>query len=197
MRHTSQAVLLAVGLGVGLFAVSARTARAETLTATFTQPDGGMTVDTYQGLVQLHVTGVGQSYANVFNDAFYLYTNQWSGIQHGWDGGFYQLAFGTSPLPIFDLGNNADNFLVGPLPDYNPAHDYTFILNTGLSSPGHLHFGVSDGGYSDNTGAFTITVTQLDQNGDPISFPDDPEPGSLTLLGLGAFPLFGALRRRR
>ena len=141
--------------GVAYWASSPR------LTATFTQSDGGVTVNSYQGLVQLHVTGVGQSYANVYNDAFYLFTNQFSTIQHGWDGGFYQLAFGTSPLPLFDVGNNAERFLVGPLPAYNSAHDYTFIVDTKLVSPGVLHFGVSDGGFSDNTGAYTITVTQL------------------------------------
>jgi hypothetical protein len=197
MVRISKAVLFAAGLGIALLSSGAREVCAETLTATFTQPDGGVTLDTYDGLVQLHVTGVGQSYANVYNDAFYLFTNQFSTIQHGWDGGFYQLAFGTGPLGLFDVGNNAANRLVGPLPDYNPDHDYTFILNTGLPSPGHLHFGVSDGGFSDNTGAFTITVTQLDRNGNPITFPHAPEPGSLALLGLSVVPLFGALRRRR
>ena len=67
----------------------------------------------------------------------------------------------TSPLPAFCLACNAERFLVGPLPAYNPAHDYTFILETRLASPGRLHFGVSDGGYNDNTGAHTLTVTQL------------------------------------
>ena len=60
-----------------------------------------------------------------------------------------------------DVGNDARNFLVGPLPPYNPAHDYTVVLNTRLSSPGYLHFGVSDAGFSDNTGAYIITVSQL------------------------------------
>jgi WD40 repeat protein len=134
----------------------------ETLTATFTQPDGGVTVNPYQGLVLLHVTGVGQSYGPVYNDAFYLYSDQFSGSPtNGHDGGYYQLAFGTSPLAAFDVGNDAANFLVGPLPPYNPAHEYTLVLDTRLSSPGHLHFGVSDGGFNDNTGAYTITVTQL------------------------------------
>lgn len=33
---------------------------------------------------------------------------------------------------------------------------------TGDATAAKLHFGVSDGGYSDNTGAYTIQVTQLD-----------------------------------
>lgn len=193
MRYKLKAVLFAVGL----ITAGAHTVGAETLLAPFTRPDGAVTANTYQGLVQLRVTGVGQAYANVFNDAFYLYTNQFNSPRNGWDGGYYQLTFGTSPLTIFDLGNNVRNFLVGPLPAYNPAHDYTFTLNTGLVTPGRLHFGVSDGGFSDNTGAYTITVTQLDQTGNPIPVPHAPEPGSLTLLGLGALPLLVARRRSR
>jgi hypothetical protein len=128
----------------------------ETLAATFTRPDGGVTVNAYQGYVLLHVTGVGQSYANVYNDAFYLYSGPFDPPKNGHDGGYYQLTFGTSPLPAFCLACNAASFLVGPLPAYNPAHDYTR-----LARPGALHFGVSDGGYNDNTGAYTIAVTQL------------------------------------
>jgi len=91
-------------------------------------------------------------------------------------------------------------------PDYNPDHDYTFMLDTRLETPGQLHFGVNDGGYSDNTWAYTITVTQLvaDASGDwvpaqaqtiaSIEATSAPEPGTLALLGLGALPL---LRRRR
>jgi hypothetical protein len=133
----------------------------ETLGATFTQPDGGVTVNAYRGYVLLRVTGVGQAYGSAYNDAFYLFTSPFSPPRNGHDGGFYQLTFGTSPLPARSLGSNAGNFLVGPLPAYNPAHDYTVLLDTRLWSPGPLHFGVSDGGYSDNTGAYVITVTQL------------------------------------
>jgi hypothetical protein len=133
----------------------------ETLAATFTRPDGGVTAGAYQGYVLLHVTGVGQAYGATFNDAFYLFTSPFSSPRNGHDGGYYQLTFGTSPLQAFSLGSNARNFLVGPLPAYNPAHEYTFVLDTRLVSPGRLHFGVSDGGYNDNTGAYTITVTQL------------------------------------
>src|SRR5207247_8735787 len=134
---------------------------SETLTATFARPDGGVTAAAYRGDVLLHVTGVGQSYGATYNDAFYLFTSPFNPPRNGHDGGYYQLTFGTSPLQPFSLGSNAENFLVGPLPPYNPAHDYTFVLNTRLTSPAHLHFGVSDGGYNDNSGAYTITVTPL------------------------------------
>jgi hypothetical protein len=133
----------------------------ETLVATFTRPDGGVTAGAYQGYVLVHVTGVGQAYGATYNDAFYLFTSPFSSPRNGHDGGYYQLTFGTNPLEAFSLASNAKNFLVGPLPAYNPGHEYTIILNTRLTSPGRLHFGVSDGGYNDNTGAYTITVTQL------------------------------------
>ena len=120
-----------------------------------TQPDGGVTVNSYESYVLLHVTGIGQADATLYNDAFYLFTAPFTTPQNGWDGGYYQLAFGTSPLAAFDAGTDAASFLVGPLPPYNPAHEYTFVLNTRLSSPGHLHFGVSDGGFNDDTGAYT------------------------------------------
>jgi hypothetical protein len=133
----------------------------ETLTATFAQPDGGITTASYQGYILVHVTGVGNSYGNVLNDAFYLFTGPFTTPQNGHDGGYYQLAFGTSTLVPFSLASNARNFLIGSLPAYNPDHEYTFLLDTRLNSPGFLHFGVTDGGYSDNEGAYTITITQL------------------------------------
>jgi hypothetical protein len=60
---------------------------------------------------------------------------------------------------------------------------------------GFPYFGVSDGGFSDNTGAYTISVTQLDKDGRPIPIPHNPEPNTLALLGLGTLPLFRTLRR--
>jgi hypothetical protein len=137
----------------------------EAVTAAFTPPDGGVTVGTFKGYVLLHVTGVGQSYSTEFNDAFYLYTGPFFGPkpQNGHDGGFYQLTFGTNTLVERSFASNAKNFLVGSVPPYNPAHEYTVILDTKTTNPARLHFGVSDGGYHDNTGAYTIQVTQLTQ----------------------------------
>src|SRR6185369_5553416 len=87
----------------------------ETITATFTQPEGGATTASYMGYVLLHVTGVGQAYGATDNDAFYLYTSPFSTPQNGHDGGYYQLAFSAGPL-AGGLGGNARNFLVGALP---------------------------------------------------------------------------------
>ncbi|BDI32342.1 hypothetical protein CCAX7_43930 [Capsulimonas corticalis] len=162
----------------------------ENLTATFTQPDGGVTNKAYSGYVLLDVKGVGQSYGTDYNDAFYLYTGQFAGSPaNGHDFGNYQLAFDSQPLVIFNTSRNAANFIVGALPPYNPLHDYQFILNTGLSIPEQLHFGVSDGGFSDNTGEYQINVKQLK----PV-----PEASQGAVFGVGAFVLgILALRARK
>src|SRR4051794_19292136 len=108
MRQIRQAALLAAGLGLGLLTLGARTARAETLTSTFTQPDGGITVGAYSGLVRIDVAGVGTAYGATHNDAFYLYEAPFGTPQNGHDGGYYQLTMGADrPLTPFDNNCNA------------------------------------------------------------------------------------------
>jgi len=139
----------------------------ETLTATFTRPDGGISLAGYKGFVRLHISGVGVSYPPEHNDAFYLYDGRFANGQfassptHGWDGAYYQLTYSSSTLPNNDAGADAFVHLVGGTPAYSPTHEYTVLLDTGLATAGQLHFGVSDAGFSDNSGAYTITVTQL------------------------------------
>jgi hypothetical protein len=141
--------------GFALLAATTGLASAETLTASFLSPDGGVTVDSYKGIVDVTVSGVGQSDGTDFNDAFYVYS---AGPPFN-DPDYYQLTFGTTTLVGFDPAQDAKNFIVGGLPAYESSHVYSFELNTGLSSPGQLHFGVSDGDFADNSGFYTITVT--------------------------------------
>jgi hypothetical protein len=152
----------------------------ETLTATFTTPDGGITTGGYDNDVRVTVSGVGQSLGTAYNDAFYIYTD---GAPYN-DPSYYQLTFGTTTLVGFDPTQDAKNYLVGSLPAYNPDHIYTFILNTGVTTPTQLHFGVSDGIFSDNSGAYRITVSSV------------PEPAAWTLMMAGFAGLGAALRRR-
>lgn len=161
-------------------AVAAPVSAAETLTAVFTQPDGGQTVGLYSGVVTVRVEGTGFSLGSRINDAFYLTDTQTR------DGSYYQLTFGTSPLVAFNPAQNAVNFLVGGIPAYNPNHIYTFQLNTGVNVPTVLHFGVGDGIFSDNGGSFRITVSQA-----------VPEPATWALLILGFGAVGGAMRRKR
>ncbi len=182
-------ISLASLLSVGILLLLAPVAHAETVPVSFTTPDGGVSSGLYSGNVLLNVSGTGQSAGQDHNDAFYIYANA-SGnpVAPHRDGSYYQLTFGTVPLVGFNPAQNAVNSLVGPIPAYAPSHDYSFILNTGLAIPGALHFGVGDGNFGDNSGAYRVTITQLGAV---------PEPGSVALLiGMGASGLL-ALRRRR
>ncbi len=60
-------------LAAALIAASP-SAAVEILTATFTDPDGGVTAKAYAGIVRVTVSGVGHSLAQRWNDAFYLYS---------------------------------------------------------------------------------------------------------------------------
>ena len=162
----SASVGITVTEPIQYFVISGKTYRTtdtrETMTAAFMPAEGGVTVGTYQEYVLLNVSGVGQAYVQVYNDAFWVYSDQFAGNPtNGHDGGYYQLAYSPNPLQNFDLANNVSRQMVGSVPPYNPNHVYAVILNTSLSNPGLLHFGVSDGAHDDNTGAFTIKVTQL------------------------------------
>lgn len=190
----TRCTFLALGIISGIALASSAQAQTETLTAIFTTPDGGVTTNFYSGDVLVNVTGVGQSYSTAFNDAFYVYrdqagnpitpSNPYINPTNPLGLAFYQLAFSPNTLTARDTNEAAFLSVVGGLPAYKSSHDYTFILNTGLNVPGKLHFGVTDGQYSDNTGAFTIKVTAT------------PEPGSIALLaGLGLSG--GMLLRRR
>jgi hypothetical protein len=175
-------VIRATMLSMALCAFSSAFAQ-ETINATFTTPDGGVTTGTYDKFVSVTVSGVGQSLGDDYNDAFYVYTD---GPAYN-DPSYYQLTFGTTTLVASDPAQDAKNFLYGSLPAYSSTHDYTFILNThDWSTPTMLHFGVGDGDFSDNSGAYTITIKQLS---------GVPGPASFLPMSLGLVPIF--LRRRR
>jgi hypothetical protein len=171
--------------GLAMFAIGTLPASAsEVVYALFSQTDGGVTVGTYEGNVSVTVSGVGQALADLYSDAFYLLPTAQSPVAT--HVGFYDLAFGTSTL-----GNNSQealNFVIGGLPVYNPTHIYSFVLNTGSFVPTLLHFGVSDQIFNDNTGAYTIVVTQLSSS--------VPEPSTWAMLLLG-FAGVGFMTYRR
>jgi hypothetical protein len=169
-------VLIATFSAFGLGAAS-----AETITATFQQPDGGVTSGLYDGIVHVSVSGTGQSFASDLNDAFYLFDPENPPV-HGAQ--FYQLTFGTSALVALDPAQDAINFIVGGLPAYNSSHIYSFDLNTNAVAPTQLHFGVSDGIFADNSGSFTINVSAV------------PEPSTWAMMMIG-FAGVGFMAYRR
>ena len=54
----------------------------------------------------------------------------------------------------------ASDLLVSPYPAYNPLHTYTVVLDVG-PLPDRIAFGLSDCGCFDNSGTWTISITQL------------------------------------
>ena len=90
---------------------------------------------------------------------------------------------------IYDL--LANTAVTAPyVPAFEASSIYSFVVDTGSLSALNLHFGVSDGNFSDNSGAYTINVTQL------AAVAAAPEPTSLALLG-AALVGFGLIRRKR
>ena len=168
-------------LWIGLMAAAASLAvpafAAENVVVGFTTPTGGQTTGLYSGVVNLRVSGTGFSLGSQINDAFYNVATQTLNT------GYYALGFNTVPLLGFNPSRNVQNFLVGPVPAFNPLSVYNFQINVG-ATPSILYFGVMDGQYGDNGGRFDITVSGV------------PEPANWAML-IAGFGLVGAASRRR
>ena len=161
-------------LAVLAMAFGAAQASAEALTANFANSGGAVTANEYSGLVEVTVSGSGNSLFGDLNDAFYLYTGAFAGSPHNDSaGGFYQLEITKGPTLAENQPDDAVNHIVydvnagtavtSPyLPAYRADHTYSFLIDTGsIAGPGSsaLRFGVDDGQYGDNSGAYTIEVT--------------------------------------
>ena len=168
-------------LWIGLMAAAASLAvpalATENVAVAFNTPNGGQTTALYSGMVTLRVSGTGFSLGPRINDAFYDVANQTLNT------GYYALGFDTVPLAGSNPGRNVQNFIVGPVPAFNPLNIYNFTINVG-AVPSILYFGVMDGVFSDNGGRFDISVGGV------------PEPASWAML-IAGFGLVGASMRRR
>jgi hypothetical protein len=131
----------------------------EVVYAPFDQPGGVETKGTYHGKILVTVSGVGQALADIDSDAFYLLPGPNNANATPSRPGFWDLAFGTSPI-LGDGSQEATNALFGSLPAYTSDNVYTFELDTGSSIPAHLYFGVDDQIYTDNAGAYTVAITE-------------------------------------
>lgn len=174
---------------------------AESVIAPFNTAVGAASANQYSGLVLISVAGIGQSYSSDFNDAFYYSLGDTSFSHQG--GFYYQMvatksgslqlstSYAASSLVVYDV--DAGKEVKPPyIPVFRPDHTYRFVLNTaGLGGPSSsiLRFGVGDVLFGDNTGAYTIQITQLL----PATV---PEPSSL-LMATIACGLFGGIHLRR
>ena len=120
--------------------------------------------------VLLTVSGTGCSHFSDSNDAFYVFPSPPPDAVS-----YYQLAMDTAPLPggAGDPPRDAKNFIAYDVnagleitsrpyvPAFRNDHTYSFIIDTTLlpggNLPSKLYFGVADGAFNDNGGAFAIT----------------------------------------
>jgi hypothetical protein len=178
-KLTARIRLKSLGAVVCLALLAGTTrASAEVVYAPFIEPGGVTTAGAYEGIVSVTVSGGGRALGILFSDAFYLLQTGGNPAIHTVT---WNLGFGT---PLQD----AANFIVGGLPAFNPTNIYSFNLNTGVSVPTQLHFGLIDAIYTDNSGAYTIVVTQ--------PAPAVPEPSTWAMMILG-FAGIGFIAYRR
>lgn len=144
----------------------------ESLTASFTTPTGGTTTHNYSGYVLITVSGTGAADSGALNDAFYLL-----GPPQTYDPNYFQLAIDSAALTTNEPPADAVNCIAYDVnaaaevrhpysPRYRSDNTYTFIIDTTLlpshgSVAAQLRFGVSDTAFSDNSGQYSIMVTQL------------------------------------
>jgi hypothetical protein len=182
---------------MSIASVFTRVSPLESVVAPFTAPFGVNSVGLYSGFVEVHVSGTGFSLGPAINDAFYDVASQ------GRNFGYYSLGLGTAALPLqpYEPTRSIANYMhfidgvgavtAGSAPAYAASHDYRFVINLGAQST-LLGFGVMDGVFSDNGGAYQISLWQVREGGTAAV----PEPASWALL-IAGFGLVGAASRRR
>lgn len=131
----------------------------ETIKVPFESGTSGVqTTQSYDGEITVSVSGVGQASGTEWSDAFYIFTNSAG-----------QPVEPYHPLEYYNFtlwieGGPAD-IHVKPIPEYNEAHTYVFFLR---SSGNPINFGVGDVFTIDNTGHYTITISEVFINFIPL-----------------------------
>lgn len=205
--RAARGLLLAAAIGLASAAqaisigdVYTRTSGGETFDAAFTDPIGGQTLGSYSGLVEVLVSGIG-SIGPGTADAFYVYNYDQGGY-------YYELSLGTTgtPLQAFHPDQTilrAISFIdgVGAVGSFTRPgenlgdHSYHFVVDLakiGVSSPTQLQFGITEGQYGDNNGAYSVTVYQLAEGASAV-----PAPATWAMMVMGFGMVGVALRKRR
>jgi len=171
--------------------------------------DAVVTTGLYCGLVELTVSGTGESSATRLNDAFWVFTDGahnpivpyndsiWYQLNVSSQTllGLYDTGFNTTTTPptqlakhkiVYDLDADTE---VSPIyvPAYRSDHTYSIVVDLSTGAPSQVHFGVSDGIFTDNSGAYTITVYQLLPG---IAAEIEMKPETLNLKSKGLFTAF-------
>ena len=120
----------------------------QNMSAPFTSgPYAVTTTHSYSGNVNIQVSGVGQASQTQYSDAIYRYTDNYGNPITPGHPSCWVLYINDLPISNF----------VSVIPTYQSSHVYSFNIN---APGGPLTFGVCDPDTSDNTGSYTITVTQ-------------------------------------
>jgi hypothetical protein len=147
-------------------------APSEQVTVPFTAA-GQTTTNLYSGLVLIKVSGTGISDSEWPNDAFYICPQEWTWHHDN----LYQLAVTVEG----SVKNNSDDAAYRHIvydvsagtavtPPYTPAyrddHTYEFIVDLSslvpaVAEPSAIRFGVIDEWHGDNSGSYTVQITQL------------------------------------
>jgi hypothetical protein len=175
--------------------------------------DAVVTTGLYSRFVELTVSGIGESEAQNLNDAFWVFTDGahnpitpyndsiWYQLNVSTQTllGWYDTGFDITTTPptqlakhkiVYDLDADTE---VSPVyvPAYRPDHTYSIVVDLGTDVPSQVHFGVSDGIFSDNSGAYIITLYQLgiavEIDIKPGSDPNPINPGSNGLVPVAIF----------
>ncbi|HJT56376.1 MAG TPA: protein kinase, partial [Ktedonobacteraceae bacterium] len=124
----------------------------ESMVVSFQDPlPGPSTQNSYSGQITITVCGSGEAWDKTgTSDAFYVYLNP--------DGSFHNPPFHGVKYPNWVLWiNGHDATYYAGLLGYLPSHKYTFTMN---APGGPLSFAVDDSVYSDNSGAYYISINE-------------------------------------
>lgn len=126
----------------------------ETLTVPFNAGAAVRTDLRYRGKVRLIIEGTGQAAGTAYSDGFYLYTDaDGTPLKTPLLGEFTLEIDGQDATTAMGLADE-------PLP-YRDDHFYTAVYDVGFDL-NHIAFRVADPTPDDNTGAYTITVIDID-----------------------------------